>query len=65
MSMDDTFHIDLTDWATLLEALDGARAPFAALSAIATAWARRQCGDPAEIMPTPAVPAGVSWRLVP
>jgi len=64
--MDDTFRTDLTDWATLLEALDGTRAPFAALSTVAAAWARRQPSRrPAESRPPPTAPAGVNWCLVP
>lgn len=57
--------IDLTDWATLLEVLDGARAPFAALSSLTAAWVAAM----ARHRPPPLRPShpaeGVTWRLVP
>lgn len=68
--MDDTLAIDLTDWETLLEVLDGARAPYAALPDLTARWAavlaRRNA--PAAVLPavidTPAA-GPVTWRLEP
>jgi hypothetical protein len=67
--MDDTPEIDLTDWETLLEVLDGARAPYAALPDLTTRWAavleRRNAASalPA-VAETPAA-GPVNWRLEP
>lgn len=62
--------IDLTDWATLLEVLDGARAPFAALSSLTAAWMAAAAARCTPAAPPPCPPAaaaaeGVTWRLVP
>lgn len=65
--MDHTAGIDLTDWATLLEVLDGAKAPFAATEALTGTWmavlaARESAAE------TPAEPPrrrDVTWRLEP
>lgn len=68
MSMDETMRIDFTDWATLLEVLDGARAPFAALSTLTGAWIAAMAGHqpPPPASPHPPGRAkAVKWRLVP
>lgn len=68
--MDNTLGIDLTDWETLLEVLDGARAPYAALPDLADSWAAalaRRTADPATlpaVIETPATET-VTWRLEP
>ncbi|CUW38184.1 conserved protein of unknown function [Magnetospirillum sp. XM-1] len=65
--MNDTLRIDLTDWATLLEVLDGAQAPFAALSSLTAAWVAAIAARCTPAAPPPCPPAaeGVTWRLVP
>lgn len=61
--------IDFTDWATLLEVLDGARAPFAALSTLTGAWVAAMAGRQPSKSEPPRPRAGhvkaVRWRLVP
>lgn len=66
--------IDLTDWAILLEALEGARAPFPALSTLSSALLRAAGnGESGETRGTrPQMAAGkphprrrLTWRLVP
>ncbi len=61
--------IDFTDWATLLEVLDGARAPFAALSSLTGAWIAAMAGQQRLSSESPRPPEergkAVMWRLVP
>jgi hypothetical protein len=65
MAGSEDMNLDLTDWATLLEVLDGARAPFAPLSSLPTS---RPC------VPEPPKTANrpdcrrhrrITWQLVP